>query len=418
MHLNIDEIRSKFPSLATLDDGQSRIYFDNPAGTQVPQTVADAVSYALIHRSANQGGSFRTSRQVDAKIRDARVAMADLLNAPSANEIIFGQSMTALTFHLARSLGPTFRRGDEIVLSQMDHDANVYPWMMMARDHGLEVRWLRFDTGTYEFDLQQLDELVGERTRLVCIGGASNLLGTAHDIKRVCAAARDVGALSFIDAVQSVPHIATDVQDIGCDFLACSAYKFFGPHMGILWGRKDVFDSLQPYQLRPAPQEIPGSFEPGTPSFELMAGVEAAVHYFDWIGRTMAGQPDAGKDRRQTLRSAMDLLFDYEQVISTRLVNGLSSIKGVQVRGITDPGAMSRRVPTVAFTADESSPAEIADELADKNIFVWHGHNYAVEVVRALGLADKGGVVRVGPVHYNTLDEVDTALNAIEDVLS
>ena len=418
MSVHIDEIRARFPSLATVDDGVQRVYFDNPAGTQVPQSVATAVADAMIHRCANQGGPFRTSRMVDELIRDARAAMADLLNARSDDEIIFGQSMTALTFSLARSLGHSFRPGDEIVVSRMDHDANITPWTMMARDHDLTIRWLPFNTETYEFDLADLDDLLSDRTRMVCVGGASNLTGTLHDVKEVCARARAAGALSFIDGVQSVPHVPTDVQAIGCDFLACSAYKFFGPHQGILWGRRDAFAPLEAYQVRPASKKIPGCFETGTPSFELMAGTTAAVDYFDWIGASMAGDYTDRyahlSGRRQRLHAAMALLADYEQGLSAQLIAGLQSISGVTIHGVTAPEALSRRVPTVSFTAQQLGPQAIAEALDRENIFVWHGHNYALEVVRTLGLEDSGGVVRVGPVHYNTVSELDTLLDLLE----
>ena len=415
---DIDAIRARFPSLSTQDDGLPRIYFDNPAGTQVPASVATAVADCLIDCCANQGGPFRTSRMVDELIRDARVAMADLLNAESADEIIFGQSMTALTFSLSRSIGPTLTAGDEIIVSQMDHDANITPWVMMARDHDLRIRWLPFSTETYEFDLADLEELLTDRTRMVCVGGASNLTGTLHDIKAICSKARDVGAMSFIDGVQSVPHVPTDVRDIGCDFLACSAYKFFGPHQGVLWGRREAFAPLQAYQVRPAPSVIPGNFETGTPSFELMAGTKAAVEYFDWIGTSMADdymdryQHLAG--RRQRLHAAMAMLADYEQGLSTHLIAGLESINGVTVHCVTDPAAVARRVPTVSFTASQKDPRSIAEALDEESIFVWHGHNYAVEVVKTLGLENSGGVVRVGPVHYNTQSELDRLLDTLE----
>lgn len=418
MSVQIDEIRARFPSLATLDDGTPRVYFDNPAGTQVPQSVAHAVADSMLHRCANQGGPFRTSRMVDELIRDARAAMADLLNAASDDEIIFGQSMTALTFSLARSLGHVFKPGDEIIVSRMDHDANITPWTMMARDHDLKVRWLPFNTDTYEFDLSDLDELLTERTRMVCVGGASNLTGTLHDVQQISAKARAAGAMTFIDGVQSVPHVPTDVQAIGCDFLACSAYKFFGPHQGILWGRRDAFAPLEAYQVRPASKKVPGCFETGTPSFELMAGTAAAVEYFDWIGARMAGdylgRYEQLSGRRQRLHAAMALLADYEQGLSAHLIAGLASISGVTIHGVTDPAALSRRVPTVSFTATQQSPQSIAESLDKENIFVWHGHNYALEVVRTLGIEDSGGVVRVGPVHYNTVSELDRLLDLLE----
>ena len=415
MTVDVARIRARFPALATTDNGQPRLYFDNPAGTQVPQSVADSMAECLLQRSANTGGQFRTSVLAGEVTRAARAAMADFVNAPSPDEIIFGQNMTAITFHLSRSLGRLLQPGDEIILSQMDHDANIEPWRLLARDCNLQVRWLPFDTETFEFDLAKLDDLLTSRTRLVCVGGASNLTGTINDVEAICTKAKSAGALTYIDAVQSAPHIVTDVQQFGCDFLVCSAYKFFGPHQGILWGRRDVLERLEPYKVRPAPAALPWCFEPGTQSHEGMAGTGAAIDYFADIGATLSETAERG--RRQRLTDAIGALFDYERTLADRLVTGLRSIPGVSLKGISDPDAMHRRVPTVAFTHERHEPDSIAAALAKRNIFVWSGHNYALEVVRALGILDSGGAVRIGAVHYNTLDEIDTVLNALEDVL-
>jgi cysteine desulfurase family protein (TIGR01976 family) len=418
MTFDTDLIRAEFPALARTDNGRARCYFDNPAGTQVPRGVADAVRDCLIESNANVGGSFETSARADRVVDGARVAMADFLNAPTSQEIIFGQNMTSLTLHLSRSIGRLLKAGDEIVLSCMDHDANVQPWALMARDHGLVVRWLAFDTERFEFDLAALDQLLNERTRLVCVGGASNLLGTINDVAGICSRARAAGAWTYIDAVQSVPHLVTDVQAIGCDFLVCSAYKFFGTHQGILWGRKDCLEKLEPYKVRPAPEELPWNFEPGTQSHEGIAGVAAAIDYFAWLGETMA-EPGklAGGGRRALLAAAMERLFDYEQMLSARLLDGLAALSGIRVQGITAADALARRVPTVSFTHDRVAPSRLADALGQRNFFVWSGHNYAIEPARALGLLDTGGVLRVGPVHYNTPGEIDAFLNALEDLL-
>ncbi len=421
MTLDLATIRSQFPALAVTDDGRQRLYFDNPAGTQVPQSVADRMSDCLLHSNANLGGYFQTSHLADKVVSDARDAMVDFLNAPSADEIIFGQNMTTMTLHLSRSIGRYFNAGDEIILSQMCHDANVEPWVLLARDFDLKIRWLPFDVETFEFDLAKLDELLTSKTRLVCFGGASNLTGTINDVKTVCSKAREAGAWSFIDAVQSVPHVSTDVQALGCDFLACSAYKFFGPHQGILWGRREVLEALEPYKVRPASDKIPGSFETGTQSHEGMAGVAAAVDYFAWIGETMAGDFHAANrqydGRCLYAHAAMDCLFAYEKDLAERLIDGLQSISGVTVQGVTDSDALHRRVPTVSFTHDTHAPANTARALGERNIFVWNGHNYAIEPAKALGILDSGGAVRVGPVHYNSIEEIDVLLNALEDIL-
>ena len=420
MQYDVESLRSHFPALAMTDDGVRRVYLDNPAGTQVPQSVADAVSDCLLHKSANLGGYFASSKDADQVVANARAAMADFLNAPSDDEIIFGQNMTTLTLHLSRSIGRLMQAGDEIVLSRMDHDANVWPWVLMARDLGLEVKWLNFDKSTFEFDLGDLDELLTDRTRLVCVGGASNLTGTINDVETICRKARSVGALTFIDAVQSAPHLATDVQQIGCDFLVCSSYKFFGPHQGILWGRREVLESLEPYKVRPAYDEIPWCFETGTQSHEGCAGVTAAVDYFAWIGDSMAADHMADwahlSGRRQALHAAMDFLFEYEKSIAEHLLQGLATIDGVTVHGITSPDALDRRVPTVSFTHASIAPDTIAQALAEKNIFVWSGHNYAVEVAQTLGIYESGGGVRIGPVHYNSHAEIDELLDALATI--
>jgi cysteine desulfurase family protein (TIGR01976 family) len=414
MALDLDAIRSQFPSLSESDDGSPRIYFDNPAGTQVPRSVTERMSECMLGASANLGGYFRTSKLAGQIVADAQVAMAQFLNALSPDEIVFGQNMTSITFHVSRSIGRRLSAGDEIVLSRMDHDANIEPWVLMARDHGLEVRWLPFDDRTYEIEMAALDEILSDRTRLVCVCGASNLTGTINDIAAICSKAGDVGAWTYIDAVQSAPHVVTDVQAIGCDFLVCSAYKFFGPHQGILWGSREVLEQLEPYKVRPAPDSIPWCFAPGTASHEGMAGTTAALDYLAWIGTSMAGAP---ADRKPAMRAATEMLFAYEQELSKHLVAGLQSLPGVTIRGITAIERMPWRVPTVSFTHATIPPDDIAAALAERNIFVWSGHNYAVEAAAALGILESGGAVRIGPVHYNRVEEIDTLLEALQSII-
>lgn len=420
MTYHVDAVRELFPALCVTDEGRPRVYFDNPAGTQVPQTVVDRMSDCLLNHNANLGGHFVTSRGADAVVNEAHLAMADLLNAATPDEIIFGQNMTTLTLNVSRALAEHVKEGDEILLSRMDHDANVYPWVLMARDCGAVVKWLPFDLETCEFNLDDARRLITDRTRIVCVGGASNLLGTLNDVKAICAIAKEAGAWSYIDAVQSVPHVSTDVQDIGCDFLACSAYKFFGPHQGILYGRQSVLDKLRAYKVRPASERSPGNFESGTQSHEGMAGTAAAVDYFAAIGER-CGSDYTGRyplfdGRRLHAHTGMDVLFDYETTLARQLIDGLQSIPGIRVYGVASSDALDRRVPTVAFTSARHAPDAIARRLAEQNIFVWSGHNYAIEVVNALGLQDSGGVVRVGPVHYNTSHEIDQLLAALEDL--
>lgn len=411
----LETIRSRFPALAKEDEAGPRIYFDNPAGTQVVDSVVEAMTDCLHTMNANLGGFFASSGQADALVDEAHQAMADFLHASSADEIIFGQNMTSLTFHISRSIGRTLQSGDEIIVTHMDHDANVTPWTMLAEDLDLTVRWLPFDTETYEFDLGRLENILNERTRLVCVGAASNLTGTINDVKRVAELARKAGALSYIDAVQLAPHVAIDVQDLGCDFLACSAYKFFGPHQGILYGRRKVLESLTAYKVRPAPKAIPGCFETGTQSHEGMAGTAAAVNYFAWVGGKFGGAER--KDRGSQVHAGLGYLFSYEQALARQLIEGLQQFPKVRIQGIADLAAADRRVPTVAFTAEGVHPDHIAREFARRNIFVWSGHNYAVEVVDQLGLAESGGVVRVGPVHYNSPAEIDCLLEVLGETL-
>ena len=422
MQFDLDAVRARFPALAIQDDGVSRIYFDNPAGTQVPQSVVDAMNNCLLYANANLGGPFETARRADAIYDEVHDAMADLLNAGSPKEIVFGQNMTTITLHMSRSIGKLLKSGDEIVLSRMDHDANIAPWLLLARDLGLEVRWLPFNTETFEFDDDALDKVLTDKTRLVCVGAASNLLGTIHDVKSICEKARAAGALSYIDAVQYTPHVSTDVQDMGCDFLVCSAYKFFGPHQGILYGRQDLLESLDPYKLRTASNELPGRFETGTQSHEGMAGTTAAVDYFASIGESMAtdyfDRYSSFDGRRQAVHAALDLLIDYEATLASRLIEGLQQIQGVRIYGVTDPDAMDRRVPTVSITLDGHHPDAVGEALGQRGIFCWTGNYYALEGTRFLGIEDSGGTVRLGPVHYNSLDEVDQVLNALSDIAS
>ena len=422
MNYDIEQIRGKFPALNIKDSGVRRIYFDNPAGTQVPTEVIEAVQKCMIESNANIQGGFETSNRADKILEEFHQSMADFLNATSSEEIIFGQNMTTLTLHISRSIGRLLSKGDEIILSRMDHDANISPWLLLAEDIGLSVKWLSFDTEKYEFDLNCLENLLSDKTKLICIGGASNLLGTINDIKSICKIAKKANALTYVDAVQLAPHVSIDVQDIDCDFLVCSAYKFFGPHQGILWGKRKLLKSLSPYKVRPATSELPGCFETGTQSHEGMAGTTAAVNYFAWIGREYAEtyqiENKYKNERTKFVHAALDYLFEYEKFLTIDLIGGLQNIKNVQVQGITEKNALDRRLPTVSFSVIGLSPSLVAEELAKENIFVWSGHSYALEVVKSLNLLDKGGVLRTGPVHYNTINEVHEFLEILDKLIS
>ncbi|MBC8260138.1 MAG: cysteine desulfurase-like protein [SAR324 cluster bacterium] len=419
MALNIDAIRKQFPALALSDEGKPRIYLDNPGGTQVPRQVLERMEHYLIHNNANHGGQFRTSVESDKVLAEAHQAMADLLNARSADEIVFGANMTTLTFAFSRSIGRLFNRGDTILLTRMDHDGNVGPWLHLAEDLGLKVRWLNFDLETYEYDFAEVADLLKDgAVKLAAINYASNCLGTINDVKAITEMAHQSDTLVFVDAVQFVPHGPLDVQRIGCDFLVCSPYKFFGPHQGVLWGDTEILEKLEAYKVRPADKMAPGKFETGTQLHEGQAGTLGVLEYLEWIGETMGTEfesefPDF-RGRRLHLHTAMLAIQEYEQSLSKRLISGLQNLSGVEIRGISNPNDYSRRVPTVSFTVSNQNPEEIALKLAAENIYVWHGHNYALEAYRHMGLENTGGVVRIGPVHYNTIAEIDQTLEVLE----
>ncbi|MBK1869317.1 cysteine desulfurase-like protein [Taklimakanibacter albus] len=416
---SLDSLRAQFPSLSLKDDGKPRVYFDNPAGTQVPQRVIERTLEALVNKNANLGGYFTTTVAAETLVNEAHQAMADFYHAGSAREIVFGQNMTTLTMHMSRCLGKRFSPGDEIVLSRMDHDANVSPWLLLAEDRGLTVRWMEFDPETYEFPEDALTKVLSPKTKLVAMGFASNCTGTINDVKHFAKQTHEAGALFYVDAVQLAPHVGIDVRDLGCDFLVSSAYKFFGPHQGILWGREALLEETFSYKVRPAGNDLPHKFETGTLSHEGMAGTLGAVEYLASFG----GKPGAsGKtyahmsERGAAIHRAFDVFTDWEHHICNRLIAGLQSVKGLRIRGITSPNAVHRRVPTVSFTLEGHTPQALAKAFAERNIFVWSGHNYAVEPVTVMGLMDKGGVLRVGLAHYNTEAEVDGFLAALHQI--
>ena len=405
MDFPIDEIRARFPALST---GKDRIYFDAPGGTQICQPAIDRMVAHLRSGTANSGGAFVTSRETDALSEEAHQAVADLIGA-DPGEIAFGPNMTSLTLALSRALSRVWGEGDELVLTHLDHDANVAPWLLVARDKNMTVRWIDFDPATGMLDLDALPALLSERTRLVAVGGASNALGTLNDIKHIAGIVKVKSqAFLFVDAVQSVPHISTDVRDLGCDFLACSPYKFFGPHQGVLWGKADILSGIEAYKVRPADANPPGHrFETGTPSFEAQGGVLGTIEYLDWLG----GHFSDANSRPERLRAAMEACIAYEQDLGERMLAGLKAIPGVKLWGRP---TMDGRVPTFAITIDGHHPDDVAQRLAEQDIFVWSGHFYAVEVIARLGLEQAGGLIRIGLCHYSTAAEVDRLLAALK----
>lgn len=412
MTLDIRKIRAQFPSLQTKDSGQARIYLDNPAGTQVPLQVMERVQSCFNDMNANLGGPFKTSLDAAQMVDEARAALADFLGAREAAEIIFGANMTTLTFHVGRSIFKSFKPGDDIIVSRMCHDANVQPWVLLAQDYGLNVRSFEFDPATYEYDLAALDDAITERTRFIALGYASNVFGTINPVKEVCARARQIGAISFIDAVAYAPHAPIDVEDLGCDFLVCSAYKFYGPHHGVLYGKRETLERLTPYKVRPAPNEIPDAFETGTQNHEMIAGLLGTMEYLESLG------DHALSSRRARIKDAMTRLEAYEADLGWQVIKGLQDIPGVKIQGITNPNRAAYRVPTVSFTKEGVSPGELAKRLAARSIFCWGGHSYALEPLSRLDLLDKGGVLRLGIAHYNTAEEMETVVNILRQELA
>jgi cysteine desulfurase family protein (TIGR01976 family) len=409
--LNVSLVRQNFPSLKQVQDGRPVVFFDNPGGTQVPQMVVDAVTDYLLHSNANHGGAFATSQRSDAMLDEAHRALADMLGAASPDEIVFGPNMTTLTFDLSRALGHRLKPGDEIIVTHLDHDANITPWILLARDTGATVRWVDFDPKDCTLNMVDFEAQLSERTKIVACGYASNAVGTTNDVRTITQMAHAVGALAFIDAVQYAPHGPIDVQTLDCDFLACSAYKFFGPHLGVLYGKYDLLDELPAYKVRPADDRPPGKFETGTQNHEGIAGTLAAVEYLAQLAH-VAG----GASRRERVLAGMQSIHAYERKLVARLIAGLEQVNGLRVYGITDPTRFDLRVPTVSFRLEGWTPRQVAERLGERGIFVWDGNFYALAVTARLGLEETGGLVRVGLVHYNTAEEVDRLLSVLADM--
>jgi len=417
MPLDLNRVRSQFPSLHLTDSGKPRIFLDNPGGTQVAKQVVDRMTHYLLHNNANHGGAFRTSIDSDDVLHEAHAAMADMLNANSPDEIIFGANMTTLTFSVSRSLGRWLKPGDEIVVTRLDHDADITPWTMMAEDRGAVVRWVDVREDDCTLDMADFESQINERTKIVACGYASNAVGTINDIQNVIGMAHAVKALVFVDAVQYAPHGSIDVQKLDCDLLACSAYKFFGPHVGIVYGKYDLLDRLQSYKVRPADNKPPYKFETGTQNHEGLAGTLGAVEYLAWLGREFGqdyeSQFNGMSGRRLKVHAGMAASLLYERQLSERLIGELSRIPNLKIWGITNLNQLDRRVPTVSFTLRGWHPRRVAEKLAEQNIYVWDGNYYALAIMERLNLQEGGGMVRVGAAHYNTLEEVDRLVEAV-----
>lgn len=414
MTFDIDAVRAQFPALQT-----GTVYLDNPGGTQVPQRVLDRMTDYLVRCNANKGGGFRTSSESDGIIAAAHAAMADFLNC-DPREVVFGANMTTITLHVSRSLAKWLKPGDEVVVTRLDHDANVAPWLLAAQDAGAVVRWVDVKLEDATLRLDDVAQAITPKTRIVAVGYASNAVGTINPVKRVIEKAHAVGALAYVDAVQYAPHGLIDVRDLDCDFLVCSAYKFCGPHVGVLYGKHDLLDRLPAYKVRPAHDEPPDKFETGTLNHEGIAGTLGAVEYYEWLGDPARGylplaqvSSERSADRRARLARGMLALEAYEHTLANALIAGLQAIPGVRIYGITEPERVSERVATVSFTLAGQHPRRVAEQLGEHDINVWDGNYYAYEIVRRLGLEEGGGMVRVGPVHYNTLDEIEALVAAV-----
>ena len=407
MTLNLSAVREHFPALR-----RPLIYLDNPGGTQIAQESIERINTYLTEHNANHGGAFATSRESDALVDEARSAAADFLNAARPEEIVFGPNMTSLTFNLSRSLARTLKPGDHLVVTRLDHDANISPWMLVAEERGCHLHWVDFHLEDGTLDMEGMAKALELKPRLVAVGYASNALGTINPIAKIVEMAHAVGALVYVDAVQYAPHGPIDVQALDCDFLAVSSYKFFGPHAGVLYGKYELLDELTAYRVRPAPQDPPGKFETGTGNFEGIAGVLGAIEYLEWVGETFGEQyaekfRDDFQGRALKLRQAMSAIRSFEFEVSRAVLDILEEIPGITIYGLRDPRRLEERVPTFAFNLPGKHPQEVAGYLGQANINVWNGNYYALAVTERLGVESSGGMVRVGPVHYNTVEEIE-----------
>jgi cysteine desulfurase family protein (TIGR01976 family) len=406
------KIRADFPALERSHHGRAVAYFDGPGGTQVPRAVVESVTDYLVHHNANTHWAFPTSVETDAALAAARRTFADFLNASPA-EIAFGANMTTLTFHLARALGRSLGHGDAIVVTELDHHANIDPWRALERDRGVTILQVKMVPETGQLDWDDLDRCLNDhRCRLLAIGAASNALGTINDIPRAVAMAREAEALTFVDAVHFAPHQAVDVQAWGCDFLACSAYKFYGPHIGILYGKRERLAALEVAKLEPAPDHVPDRLETGTQNHEGIVGAAAAVDYL----ATLAEDPSAGEvpSRRQRLLATLDVLHERGEDLLFRLWEGLGEVRGVRLFG---PPPDAARTPTLSFNMADRPAEEVARWLADRGIFASHGDFYAATVARRLGVG-REGLVRIGCACYSTEEEIDRVIEGVRDLAS
>ena len=404
-------MRQQFPALNQTVNGQPAVFFDAPGGTQVPQRVMDAIANYLASSNANTGGAFLTSRSTDQIIADARAAMADFFNC-AADEVVFGANMTTLTFALSRAIGRELKSGDELLVTCLDHDANVSPWVCLE-ERGVKVRTADVKPGDCTLDMFDLSAKVRRSTRLVAVGWAANAVGTINDVNEIVRLAHDAGAMTFIDAVHYAPHGPIDVRALDCDFLACSSYKFFGPHLGILFGKREQLQRLRPYKLRACTEKLPDRWETGTQNHECLAGLIATIDYIADVGRHHNSEV---KTRREAILAAYEVFQQHERELTEQLISGLLAIPGLTFYGIKDPSQFDRRTPTVAIRIEGRTPRELATHLGERGIFTWDGNYYAINLTERLGVQESGGMLRVGLAHYNTAEEVERLLAELRGV--
>ena len=430
--LNLTAIRAQFPSLAQTVNGHPAAFLDGPGGTQVPQRVIDSISDYLRRNNANTGGAYSTSRNTDALIAEGRATMADFLHC-AADEVVFGQNMTSLTYAISRAIGRELKPGDEILVTRLDHDANVSPWLQMAEDRGVTVRWAEIHDEDCTLDMADLASKINKNTKLVAVGYASNAVGTINPVKEIVKLAHAVGALTYVDAVHYGPHGLIDVDALDCDFLACSTYKFFGPHMGVLFGKREHLKRFRPYKVRPNTNAIPNCWEWGTLNHECIAGIAACVEYIADIGRealqkrvphpsgfSKGGNHDSQPDpasRRQAIEAAFAAFHEHERAMLERMMSGLKQVPGAKIYGITDPARFDERCATFAVRIENHTPIELATKLGERGFFTWDGNYYALNLTEHLDVEKSGGFLRIGLVHYNTLEEVDRLLIALREIV-
>ncbi|MBT3322419.1 MAG: cysteine desulfurase-like protein [Anaerolineae bacterium] len=416
MSLDISRIRKQFPAL-----DRPAIFFDGPGGTQICQQSLDRMTAYLVDCNANHEGAFATSAASDAVLDEAHQAMADFYNAASPEEIVFGNNMTTLTLHLSRSISRMWEAGDEIVVTRLDHDANVTPWLLAAEDRGTDVRWVGFDVEDGTLNLDELERALERKPKFLAVGYASNALGTINPIKKIIKMAHEVGTMVYVDAVQYAPHGVIDVQDLDADFLVSSPYKYFGPHSGVLYGKKHLLEEMDAYKVRPASNALPSKYETGTQNHEGIAGVLGAIEYFEWIGNEFGSEYDFPKgdysERTLTLKKAMTAIGAYEQELNKALLATLDSVPGLVLYGPSDPDKANERVATFSFRLGDLHPRKVAELLGERDIYVWDGHYYAINVTERLGLEESGGMVRVGATHYNTIEEIRKLGEALKEIV-